>query len=36
MASEFKEFLATLEPKWEDPNEFEWLREKTDCIISRN
>ena len=36
MASEFKEFLATLEPKWEDPNEFEWLRKKTDFIISRN
>ena len=36
MASEFKEFLASLEPKWEDPNEFVWLREKTDCIISRN
>ena len=26
MASEFKEFLATLEPVWEDPNEFDWLR----------
>ena len=26
MASEFKEFLATLEPIWEDPHEFDWLR----------
>ena len=26
MASEFKEFLATLEPVWEDPHEFDWLR----------
>jgi len=25
MASEFKEFLATLEPVWEDPHEFDWL-----------
>ena len=28
MASEFKEFLATLEPVWEDPHEFDWLRNK--------
>ena len=26
MASELKQFLASLEPKWEDPNEFEWLK----------
>ena len=26
MASEFKDFLATLEPVWEDPHEFDWLR----------
>ena len=26
MASELKDFLATLEPVWEDPNEFNWLR----------
>ena len=26
MASEFKEFLATLEPVWEDTHEFDWLR----------
>jgi len=26
MASEFKEFLATLEPVWEDPHEFDWLK----------
>ena len=26
MASEFKEFLTTLEPVWEDPHEFDWLR----------
>ena len=27
MASEFKEFLTTLEPVWEDPHEFDWLKE---------
>jgi len=26
MASEFKDFLAALEPVWEDPHEFDWLR----------
>ena len=26
MASEFKDFLATLEPAWEDPHEFDWLK----------
>ena len=26
MAKELENFLASLEPKWEDPNEFEWLR----------
>ena len=35
MASEFKEFLATLEPVWEDPHEFDWLKEKTDAIVNR-
>ena len=28
MASELKDFLASLEPVWEDPHEFEWLRDK--------
>jgi|TARA_B110000438_G_scaffold38587_1_gene38340 hypothetical protein len=28
MANEFKKFLATLEPIWEDTKEFEWLKEK--------
>ncbi len=36
MASEFKEFLASLEPKWEDPHEFDWIKEKVDCIIQKN
>lgn len=26
MAKELENFLSSLEPKWEDPNEFEWLR----------
>ena len=26
MASKLKDFLASLEPVWEDPHEFEWLR----------
>tara|TARA_B100001079_G_C16024593_1_gene345982 strand:- start:10 stop:129 length:120 start_codon:yes stop_codon:yes gene_type:complete len=26
MASELKQFLASLEPKWEDPHEFDWLK----------
>ena len=26
MARELENFLASLEPKWEDPNEFEWLK----------
>ena len=33
MASEFKNFLATLEPVWEDPHEFDWLREKTNTFF---
>ena len=28
MASEFKDFLATLEPVWEDVHEFDWLKNK--------
>ena len=26
MVRELENFLASLEPKWEDPNEFEWLK----------
>ena len=26
MARELENFLASLKPKWEDPNEFEWLK----------
>ena len=26
MAREFKNFLASLEPVWEDVHEFDWLR----------
>ena len=26
MAKELENFLSSLEPKWEDPNEFEWLK----------
>jgi len=26
MANEFKKFLATLDPVWEDVHEFDWLR----------
>jgi len=33
MASEFKDFLATLEPVWEDSHEFDWLRERTDIFF---
>ena len=33
MASELKDFLATLEPVWEDPHEFDWLREKIEILI---
>ena len=36
MASEFKDFLAALEPKWEDPHEFDWIRKRTDYILSKN
>jgi len=36
MASEFNDFLATLEPVWEDTHEFDWLRERTDYILSKN
>jgi len=35
MASELKKFLNNLEPVWEDPNEFNWLREKTEYILSK-
>jgi hypothetical protein len=35
MASELKKFLNTLEPVWEDTNEFNWLREKTEYILSK-
>ena len=28
MASKLKDFLASLEPVWEDPSEFEWLRNR--------
>ena len=30
MASEFRDFLASLEPVWEDVHEFDWL--KSGCI----
>ena len=30
MASEFKKFLASLEPVWEDVHEFDWLKPK--CV----
>ena len=30
MASEFKRFLASLEPIWEDVHEFDWLKSK--CV----
>ena len=36
MASELKQFMANLEPIWEDPHEFEWLQEKTDALLSKN
>ncbi len=26
MAKELESFLASIKPKWEDPNEFEWLK----------
>ena len=26
MAKELQEFLSSLEVKWEDPSEFEWLK----------
>ncbi len=26
MAKELENFLSALEPKWENPTEFEWLR----------
>tara|TARA_B110000438_G_scaffold101170_1_gene100093 strand:+ start:23186 stop:23317 length:132 start_codon:yes stop_codon:yes gene_type:complete len=35
MASEFKDFLATLEPVWEDSHEFDWLKEKADLIVNQ-
>ena len=28
MARELETFLSDLEPVWEDPNEFDWLRKK--------
>ena len=28
MAKELSDFLASLEPVWEDTTEFEWLKEK--------
>ena len=28
MAKELRDFLATLEPVWEDTTEFEWLKER--------
>ena len=28
MARKLKDFLASLEPVWEDPREFEWLRNR--------
>jgi hypothetical protein len=33
--NELKEFLATLDPIWEDIHEFDWLREKTDLVINQ-
>jgi hypothetical protein len=33
MANEFKKFLATLDPVWEDVHEFDWL--KSEDIIMR-
>tara|TARA_S200000501_G_scaffold162488_1_gene153165 strand:- start:372 stop:482 length:111 start_codon:yes stop_codon:yes gene_type:complete len=35
MARELKNFLSNLEPVWEDPNEFDWLRKKTENILSK-
>ena len=33
MANEFKKFLATLDPVWEDVHEFDWL--KSEDIVMR-
>ena len=30
MAKELKDFLASLEPVWEDAREFDWL--KSECV----
>ena len=35
MARELEKFLSDLEPVWEDPNEFDWLRKKTEHILSK-
>ena len=35
MANELKDFLATLDPIWEDIHEFDWLREITDLVINQ-
>jgi len=36
MASEWKEFIAALEPVWEDSNEFNWLKDKQTKEIKLN
>ncbi len=28
LSESVREFLASLEPRWEDPHEFDWLRER--------
>ena len=30
LSESVREFLAALEPRWEDPDEFDWLRERMD------
>ena len=30
LSESVREFLASLEPRWEDPHEFNWLRERMD------
>ncbi len=35
MVKELENFLASLEPKWEDTAEFDWLRKKTDIFFQK-
>lgn len=28
LSKSVREFLDSLEPRWEDPHEFDWLRER--------